>query len=181
MEASLTHDLDHWLSNPAIRVAHRRPSSASAQRLWECARSVRLSDTALLGRLVRWRIPGLDPGLSYHELFSHPPFLVLARDHRLLISGLVGRIWTLRRDYPELECPDEFRAWSQRGTARVMFANWVTHSDGDQVALHSETRVQAIGSQGRIGLAAVRPLVSSFHHLVESDGMELAIRRAEQR
>ncbi len=180
-EARDALDLDRWLANPAIRITHRRQSTATPENLWEQARAVRLKDTVLLGRLVRWRIPGMPTTISYDEMFRSPPFLVLAESEQLLIAGLVGRIWTLRRDYPELESPAEFLAWSRRGTARVMFANWVQREDGSRAALCSETRVQAIGSQGRIGLAAIRPLVTTFHHLVDSDGIETAVRRAERR
>jgi hypothetical protein len=65
----------------------------------------------------------------------------------------------------------------------VLFGNWV-ESDPDESAsstLASEVRVEAIGAQGRIGVAAVRPLVSAFHNLIGSDGIEAAVRRAEQR
>jgi hypothetical protein len=175
-------DLDAWLPRPAIRVRHRRESSAPAAELWRAARDVRLADTSLLGRLVRWRIPGTTPQLSFDELFRSPPFIVLEGDHdTALVSGLVGRIWTLRRDYPELESPEEFRAWSRRGTARVVFANWVETLPGGRAALASEARVEALGTQGRVGVRAVRPLVTAFHHLIGSEGIEAAVRRAERR
>jgi hypothetical protein len=32
-----------------------------------------------------------------------------------------------------------------------------------------------------MGVAAVRPLVSAFHNLIASDGIEAAVRRAERR
>ena len=172
-------DLDYWLPRPAIRVAHRRATTEPAERLWEAARQVRLSDARLLGRLVRWRIPGLPPDLAFDEMFRAPPFLVLAEQPgRALVSGLVGRIWTLRRDYPQLGNADEFRTWSTPGTARVLFASWVQE---DPTELHAEARVEAIGAQGRVGVAAVRPLVSTFAHLIGKDGLEAATRRAEQR
>jgi hypothetical protein len=177
----VTTDLDHWLPKPAIRVAHRRDSSASAEDLWTAARGVRLRDAGLLGRLVRWRIPGTSPELSFDELFRADPFVVLAEEAQLLVSGLAGRIWTLRRDYPRLRAPAEFLDWSQRGTAQVMFANWVQPGDNGGSMLCSEVRVRALGSQGRLGLAAVRPLIAAFHPLVGSDGIELAVRRAEGR
>lgn len=173
-------DLDHWLADATLRVAHRRESSAPADRLWDAARNVRLQDAARLGRLVGWRIPGMAPEISFDEMFRHPPFTVLD-DHQdqALVSGLVGRIWTLRRDYPELAEPEDFRRWSTRGTARVLFANWVAPSGGGRAALISETRVQAIGAQGKIGLAAIRPLVAAFGPLVSSDAIEAAVRSAE--
>ena len=97
------------------------------------------------------------------------------------MSGLVGRIWTLRRDYPRLTDPEEFRTWSTSGTARVLFANWIEDDGNGRAALASEVRVEAIGAQGRIGVAAVRPLVSAFGNLVGSDGIAAAVRLAEQR
>jgi hypothetical protein len=174
-------DLDHWLPKPSMRVAHRRESDASPERLWQASREVKLSDTRRLGRIVRWRIPGLAPELTFDEMFRAPPFIALSDDEeRTLLSGLVGRIWTLRRDYPRLDDPEEFRAWSTGGTARVLFANWVETGQDGRASLHSEVRVEAIGAQGRIGVAAVRPLVGAFGNLVGSDGIEAAVRLAER-
>jgi hypothetical protein len=176
-----TPDLDHWLPNPSMRVAHRRETSAPPDRVWEAARAIRLSDARLLGRLVRWRIPDLPPDLAFDELFRAPPFIVLAEEpERALVSGLVGRIWTLRRDYPRLDDPEQFKSWSTAGTARVMFANWIESTNDRRAAINAEVRVEAIGAQGRVGVAAVRPLVGAFGSLVGSDGIELAVRRAEQ-
>ncbi len=173
-------DLDHWLADAALRVAHRRLTSAPADRLWDCARAVRLCDAALLGRLVRWRIPGMAPDLSFDEMLRTAPFTVLdAGCDQALVCGLVGRIWTLRRDYPALAEPEDFRRWSAGGTARVLFANWVQDAGDGRTALVSETRVEAFGAQGRLGLAAVRPVVAAFEHLVASDGIEAAVQAAE--
>jgi len=41
--------------------------------------------------------------------------------------------------------------------------------------------VQAVGAQGRFGVAAVRPLVAGFGALVGSEGIAAAVRRAEGR
>ena len=167
-------DLDRWLARPALRIAHERPSGASPQELWAAAQQIRLGDTGLLGRLIRWRIPGTVSAQRFDELFSSPPFIVLERGETWLVSGIVGRIWTLRRDYPALQEPDEFRRWSRSGTAKVVFANWASES-----GLHSEARVEALGARGRVGLAAVKPLISSFHNLIGSEGITAAVRLAE--
>jgi hypothetical protein len=174
-------NLDTWLGEPTLRVSHRRESSAEPERLWEAARAVRLADTHMLGRLVRWRIPGVAAETRFDELFRNPPFAVLQEEDQALVSGLVGRIWTLRRDYPRLGSAEEFRGWSTRGTARVLFASWVEPGATKPAALLSEVRVKVFGAQGRIGLAAVRPLISAFNNLVATDGIEAALRRAEGR
>lgn len=173
-------ELDRWLSEPAMRVAHRRESAAAPERLWQAARAIRLEDSGMLGRLIRWRIPGLPAGMSFDEMFHRPPFIALVDDDDgALMSGLVGRIWTLRRDYPQLGAPEEYERWDQAGTAKVLFATWVEPASGGRTALCSEVRVRPIGVQGRIGVAAVRPLVSAFQQLVGSEGIAAAVRLAE--
>jgi hypothetical protein len=169
-------DLDAWLARPQIRVRHRREASAPPDALWRAAQAVRLQDARSLGRLVRLRIPGLSPELRFDEMFRAPPFNVLLEDELVLVSGLVGRIWTIRRDYPILNGPEEFRSWSRSGTARVLFANWAEPAGDGRAALVSETRVEAVDRRGRLGLAAVRPLVSSSHHLIGRDGIRAALK-----
>jgi hypothetical protein len=173
-------ELDKWMADPSMRVVHRRESSVSADELWEAAKAVRVSETAVLGRLVRWRIPGLRRDVSFDALFREPPFMVLEEGEHALVSGLVGRIWTLRRDYPELDSADDFQQWSKRGTARVVLASWVVATEDGRSALSAEARVQAIGAQGRIGVAAVRPVVRAFQNLVGTEGIGAAVRRAER-
>jgi hypothetical protein len=173
--------LDDWLAEPSMQVAHRRESTAAPDRLWDAARRVRLADSGLLGRLVRWRIPGLPADISFEEMFHSPPFIALVDDgDGALASGLVGRIWTPRRDYPQLDSPEDYQRWERSGTAKVLFANWIEPASAGRTALCSEVRVRAIGPQGRLGVAAVRPLVSAFQQLVGSEGIQAAVRLAER-
>lgn len=173
-------DLDRWLPDPAVRVFHHRAGSAPPDRLWVAANELSLADAGLLGRLIRWRIPGVAGRCSFEELFRNPPFTVLEQGERSLVSGLVGRIWTLRRDYPSVD-PEEFLDWSRSGTAKVVFAHWLEASgEADRAELCSETRVTAFGPQGRLGMASVRPLIRAFEHLVGTDALAAAVRRAER-
>lgn len=172
--------LDQWLPHPTTRITHRRSSPATETELWQAARSIRLRDTQLLGRLVRWRIPGTSADLAFDQLFREPPFAVLEQGDHALLSGIVGRIWTLRRDYPQLNDPEEFRTWSGRGTARVLFATWTEPRREGGGVLCSEVRLEAFGAQGRVGLATVRPIVSAFQNLIGSDGISAAVRLAER-
>lgn len=172
-------DLDTWIAHPLVCVNHRRECEVEPAALWEAARSIRLTDTRALGRLIRLRIPGLSPHTVYDEMFRSAPFNVLYADDGALVSGLVGRIWTLRRDYPELAEPDEFRRWAVRGTVRVMFANWVEPSASGGAALVNETRVDAVDPGARLGLATLKPLITGSHSLIGREGLEIAIARAE--
>ncbi len=172
-------DLSHWLAEPVLQVFHRCEAAVAHGELWEAARTVRLSDTRVLGRLLRWRLPGVPASIAYDELLRASPFTVLHEDDGALVSGLVGRIWTLRRDYPTLSEPDEFRRWSEPGTARVLFGNWVERAGSKRATLVSETRVDVTDRQARVGLAVVRPLITAFHSLIGSEAMVVAVQRAE--
>ncbi len=178
---NLRPDLDDWLPDASLRVIQRRTSRAAPELLWDAARTVPLNETGPLGRLIRWRIPGTPAEIRFGEMFTRSPFLVLQEQEHGLVSGLVGRIWTLRRDYPVLDSPEAFRQWSARGTARVAFGHWVEASGDGGSVLVSDARVEPIGIQGAIGVRAIRPLVRAFGGLVGSEGLQAAVRRAERR
>jgi hypothetical protein len=171
-----TRRLDAWLPEPVVRTHHRRTASAEPDALWRTANDLRLSDTRTLGRLVRWRIPGLDGRLTYGELFRAYPFTVLDEGERHLLAGLCGRIWTLARDYPRLDGPDDFARWDGPGTVRVLFGHWVEPAEGGS-ALVSEARVQPVDRTAGLRLRALWKVIGPFERLVGAE----AIARASER
>ena len=171
-------DLDAWLADPAARTFHRRVARADQDALWRALGTVRLSECRVLGRIVRWRIPGEPAQVTFRELFRTDPFTVLEEGERHSLSGLVGRIWTLRRDYPKLRDGGAFRAWSRGGTAKVLIAHWVEPDSDGHSAVVSEARVGVADLQGRLGLRLVRPLIARFDPLIGTEALALAARRA---
>lgn len=180
MSDALPLDLDAWLPDPQIRTRHRREAAAAPAVLWDAARTLRVDETGPLGHAVRWRIPGLPAGVRFGELFAAAPFTVLAAGEGWQVSGLVGRIWTLRRDYPPLDGPDAFASWATPGTARVLFAHWVQDGDGDRrSALVSEARVAPTDRAAALRLRALWTVVSPFERLIGGEALARAARRAE--
>jgi hypothetical protein len=175
----MSEALDRWLPEATVRSHHGRAADAGRDALWTAASSIRLTDTRRLGRLVGWRIPGAEAAETYHELFRTYPFCVLEESADLLVSGLCGRIWTLARDYPELEGPEAFAAWDEPGTVRLAFAHWVQPLDDGRAALFSEARVQPVDRYARLRLKAVWAVLGPFERLIGAEPLELAARRAE--
>jgi hypothetical protein len=172
-------DLDAWLPDPTVQTFHRREAAVPARRLWEAAGEVRLTDSRVLGRVVRWRIPGEPARITFRDLLAADPFRVLEEGENYSLSGLVGRIWTLRRDYPQLADPQAFRDWRRNGTVRVLFAHWTEPAGPRRSALVSEVRVGAGDRQARLGVRLVRPLIAAFDPLIENETLAVAVRRAE--
>jgi hypothetical protein len=172
--------LDSWLASPAVRIHHEREARADANALWAAAGRVRLRDTRTLGRLVRWRIPGLDPRLTYHDLLRGYPFVVLEEDERMLISGLAGRIWTLARDYPRLERPEDFAAWDTRATVRVLLGHWVCETGDGLAELVSETWIEPVDRVAELRLRALWSVIGPFQRRIGVEPLTLAARAAEE-
>ncbi len=162
---------------PMVRTCHVRAASADPDELWDAALRLRLSDTRRLGRLVRWRIPGLRDDLTYDELLRGYPFTVLAEEERFLASGLCGRIWTLARDYPRLSGPDAFAGWDEPGTVRVLFGHWVRPA-GAGAELVSEARVQPTDRTAALRLRALWTVVGPFERLVGAEAIAAATGRS---
>jgi hypothetical protein len=172
-------DLDAWLPQPAIRTRHRRAARATPDRLWDAAGALRVDATGPLGRLIRWRIPGLEDGVTFRGLFAAPPFTVLAEGDGWSVSGLVGRIWTLRRDYPRVGDADAFASWAQPGTARVLFAHWVEPGADGRAAIVSEARVAPVDRGAALRLRALWALVGPWERLIGGEALGRAARAAE--
>jgi hypothetical protein len=172
-------DLDAWLPEQQVRTRHRRTARADAERLWHAAQTVQICEAPTLGRVVRWRVPDTPGDLPFRELFRRYPFAILDEGRRCSISGLCGRVWTLQRDYPRLAGADEFRAWDEPGTVRVLFAHWVDGLGDGRSALVSESRVQPVDRHARVRMRALWTVVSRFERLIGGEALRVAARRAE--
>jgi hypothetical protein len=173
-------DLDAWLPDPQVRTRHRRSARADADSLWHAAESVRIREARALGRAVRWRIPGTSPDLSFRDLFRHYPFAVIAEGERWSVSGLCGRIWTLRRDYPRIKGAEDFSAWEEPGTVRVLLGHWIEPDGAARNALVSEARVKPVDRGAGLRLRALWAVVGHFDRLIGGEVLRIATGRAEK-
>lgn len=173
-------DLDAWLADPHIRTNHRRRAAVEPEVLWSAAEGVRLADAPRLGRVLRWRIPQTPGDIRYREVFRRYPFIVLAEGDRWSISGLCGRVWSMRREYPELAGPDEFRDWREPGTVRVMFAHWIEATEDGVAEIVSESRVEPVDRRARWRMRALWSAVGRFEGLIGREALDAAVRSAER-
>jgi hypothetical protein len=172
-------ELDRWLPEPQVRTYHRRSAPVAPDRLWHAAEGIRVCDAPRLGRVLRWRIPGTPGDLPYRDVFRRYPFIVLDEGEGWTISGLCGRPWSLRRDYPELSGPDEFRDWDEAGTVRILFAHWVSERDGGGAELVSESRVAPVDRSARWRMRALWSALGRFEGLIGREALDAAVKASE--
>lgn len=170
-------DPDRWLDTWVVRTRHHRMCPADAPTLWAAAAGVRLRDCRVLGRLIRARIPGLPAELSFGEMFHGDPFNVLEEGPTHLLSGLCGRIWTVRREFTVLDEPADFLRWSEPLTARVLFASRAEPTETGS-RLTTEVRVAAVDRRAALYVNGLRPFIAAFQGLAALEPMSIAAERA---
>jgi hypothetical protein len=170
-------DLDRWIADPRLRTRYHREAPVGTDQLWAAARAVRLRDCRVLGRLIPARIAGVNADATFDAMFAAAPFTVLDEGSTYRLSGLCGRIWSVRGQFAPLADAGEFLAWSQPGTVRVLFASWVQPA-GRGTSLVSEVRVAPVDRRAGVYLRALGPFISAFQGLVGTEPLEVAVRRA---
>jgi hypothetical protein len=143
----------------------------------------------VLGRLLRWRVPGTNDGLAYRELFRTYPFVSLGEGPGWFMSGLCGQIWTLKGGYPRtlkggyprLETTSEFTAWREPRTVRVLFAHWVEPLTEGGSEIRSEARVEPVDRRAPWKLGALCAALGRFESLVGREVLNSAVQRSERR
>jgi hypothetical protein len=171
-------DLDRWLEDPQVRTRHSREARAGVEGLWREAMGVALGDCRLLGRVVSRRLGIEDPSMTFAELFGAAPFVLLEQGPGWTLSGLCGRIWSVRGELGRVDGPDAFHGWDEAGTVRVLFAHWAAPR-ASGATLHSEVRVSPVDRRAALRLTALEPFIAAFQSLIGREALALAVRRAE--
>ena len=97
-----------------------------------------------------------------------------------MISGMCGRIWTIRRDYPRIVGADDFLSWDEQGTVQVLLAHWIELDGPGRNALVSEARIKPVNRQAGFRLRALWAVVGQFERLVGGEVLRIAAQRAER-
>jgi len=89
-------------------------------------------------------------------------------------------VWTLQRDYPRIEGAEEFLAWDEPGTVRVLFAHWAEpYGDGRSV-LSSESRIAPVDRRAAVRTRALWAALGRFERLIGGEALRVAAGRAER-
>lgn len=158
----MAEPLDQILPEFDVSSRHERFIEAPPERVWDAMIELDLRRSPLLRLLFALRgITSIGQGIDGFERFG---FVRLAEEPpRLLILGLVGRFWTIAGDLRRVT-PEEFRSWSEEGTARVGWSFEITPRDGGS-HVRTETRIEPTGPAARRNFRRYWRLVGPFSGL----------------
>jgi hypothetical protein len=164
-----------------VRTHHARVSRAPAPALWQAARSVEVRETVSLRPLIAWRLGAHAPrgDEPFSAVFARHPFHLLAEDGWVTVSGLGGKLWSLRGDYATFGSPAEFRAWAPGGTCKVALRHEVReHPRGAEIV--SEARVWCTSPGAWRRFRPYWAVVGPFSRFIGGELLSAAVRRAER-
>ena len=150
-------------ADAAVRTHHRRarrrpPTSCGRRRA-----ALRLSDTRPLGRLVRWRIPGVGGDQTFDELFRAYPFTLLDEgDEPARSPGCAGGSGRSPRDYPRSPGPTTFAPGTSAGRCGCCSRTGPRRARTAASELVSEARVEPVDRAAALRLRALWTVIGPF-------------------
>ena len=82
---------------------------------------MQVRETRTLRPIIGWRLGGYAPAPDaplYGVLAAHP-FLLLAEEGMVSVSGLAGKLWALGDTFVRFHGAEEFRGWREPGFCKV--------------------------------------------------------------
>jgi hypothetical protein len=165
-----------------VRTHHARRSRATAERLWEAARSVPVRETRTLRPIIAWRLGHYAPGGDFplRDVLASHPFHLLAEDGMVSVSGLAGKLWTLGDTFVRFGSAEEFRAWEARGYCKVVVRHAVAARDGGGSEIESEVRIWCTDRHAQLRFLPYWAFIGPFSRFIGSELLSAATRRAER-
>ena len=171
-----------WLPESHAHLSYSRRSTASPDDLWEAANEVRLADAPRLCRLIRWRLGSHAPpsDTTFRDFFRTGIFIELEEGERHAASGVAGRIWTPSGQYERFATAAEYKEYEESGTAKVVLLTGVReHPGGSEI--FNEAEILVHGRRTRMFFWPFWQVVHPFGRLIATEGLAVAVRRAESR
>lgn len=138
---------------------------------------IRSLPARLLGKPVR---PG-GADRPVLEVAQRGGFLLLSREPREVVLGVVGRFWKPAADVVRLSSPEEFLAFSEKGYAKGAVNFSLDEAGSGKVRLRTETRVLPLGKAAARRFALYWFFVHPGSALIRQVWLRAIRRRAEGR
>jgi hypothetical protein len=174
--------MDDWLPEQHASTHHARRSGAAPERLWQAARTVQVRETRTLRPIIGWRLGDYAPPADaplYGVLSAHP-FLLLAEQGTVSVSGLAGKLWALGDTFVRFEGPEQFRTWREPGFCKVVVRHAVRAHGGGGSEIVSDIGIWCTNRGAQLRFRPYWAFIGPFSRFIGSELLSAAVRRAER-
>jgi hypothetical protein len=143
---------------------------------------VQVRETRTLRPIIGWRLGRYAPPAEspvYAVLAAHP-FLLLAEDGMVSVSGLAGRLWSLGDTFVRFDGAAEYRGWAEPGYCKVAVRHAVVARDGGGSEIRSEVRIWCTDRRAQLRFRPYWAFIGPFSRFIGSELLSAAVRRAER-
>jgi len=179
--ASASLPLDDWLPRHHASTHHARRSAAAPERLWQAALTVQVRETRTLRPIMSWRMGRYapPPDAEMRQVLARHPFVLLAEEGRVSVSGLAGKLWALGDTFVRFDGPAAFAGWREPGYCKVAVRHEVLPA-GNGSEIQSEVRIWCTNRRAQLHFRPYWAVVGPFSHFIGSELLSAAARRAER-
>ena len=142
---------------------------------------MQVRETRTLRPIIAWRLGRYAPRAEQpvHEVLAAHPFLLLAEDGMVTVSGLAGKLWSLGDTFVRFDGPEQFRGWREPGYCKVAVRHEVLVS-GAGSEIRSDVRIWCTDRRAQLRFRPYWAFIGPFSRFIGSELLTPAVRRAER-
>jgi hypothetical protein len=143
---------------------------------------VQVRETRTLRPIIGWRLGRYAPAgdAAVYEVLAAHPFLLLAEDGLVSVSGLAGKLWTLGDTFVRFDSAGAFRGWAEPGYCKVVARHAVVPAAGGGSEIRSEVRIWCTSRRAQVMFRPYWAFIGPFSRFIGSELLSAAVRRAER-
>ena len=142
---------------------------------------MQVRETRTLRPIIGWRLGRYAPAADapvYGVLAAHP-FLLLAEDGMVSVSGLAGQLWAVGDTFVRFDGAEAFRGWREPGFCKVAVRHEVVAA-GSGSEIHSDVRIWCTSRRALVRFRPYWAFIGPFSRFIGSELLSAAVRRAER-
>jgi hypothetical protein len=142
---------------------------------------VQVCETRTLRPIIAWRMGRYAPAgdAALYEVLATHPFVRLAEDGMVSVSGLAGKLWSLGDTFVRFDDPAAFRDWRAPGYCKVAVRHEVAPRGGGAEIL-SDVRIWCTDRRAQLRFRPYWAFIGPFARFIGSELLSAAARRAER-
>jgi hypothetical protein len=143
---------------------------------------VEVHETRTLRPIIGWRLGRYAPAADapLYEVLATHPFVRLAEDGMVSVSGLAGKLWSLGDTFVRFDDAEVFRGWREPGYCKVAVRHAVVARDGGGSEIRSEVRIWCTDRRAQLRFRPYWAFIGPFSRFIGSELLSAAVRRAER-